>query len=128
MTGAEIEFNARIGPGLFIAHPVGIVIGRGVVMGSQATLFQGVSLAVKNWHPDEIARFPKVGNFCFLFAHAVILGGIELGDYCVVAANAVVTKDLPEGSLARGIPAEIYPNQGKIAIQSWTDQEAGVQR
>ena len=123
LTGAEIEFNAKIGPGLFIAHPVGIVIGRGVVIGSQATLFQGATLAVKNWHPGEIARFPKVGNSCFIFAHAVILGGISVGDYCVVAANAVVTKDLPEGSLARGVPAEIYPNEGKSAILSWLGQE-----
>jgi serine O-acetyltransferase len=65
LTGAEIEFNAEIGPGMFIAHPVGIVIGRGTVIGSGVTLFQGVSFGVRSWHPDYIRRFPTVGNNCF---------------------------------------------------------------
>ena len=119
LTGAEIEFNAEIGPGLLIAHPVGIVIGRGTVIGRGATLFQGVSLAVKSWGPDEITRFPKVGDHCYFFAKAGIYGGVNVGDCCVVAAHAVVTKDLPEGSLARGIPAQIIAGEGRRAIEAW---------
>jgi serine O-acetyltransferase len=65
LTGAEIEFNAEIGPGMFIAHPVGIVIGRGTVIGSGVTIFQGVSFGVRSWHPDYIRRFPTVGDNCF---------------------------------------------------------------
>lgn len=116
-TGAEIEYNAKIGPGLFIAHPVGIVIGRGAEIGSHATLFQGACFAVKSWHPSEIVKFPKAGDHCFFFAHAVVLGGITVGDFCVVGANAVVTKDMPEGSLAKGNPAEIIPDKGRETIQ-----------
>ena len=119
ITGAEIEFNAQIGPGLFIAHPVGIVVGRGTVIGSQATLFQGVTFGVRSWHPDAIRKFPKVGNKCYFFAGAAVLGGVTIGDNCIVGAHAVLTIDMPDGSLALGVPAKIYPNKGREAISSW---------
>jgi len=119
ITGAEIEFNAQIGPGLMIAHPVGIVVGRGTVIGSEATLFQGVTFGVKSWHPEAIGKFPRVGNQCYFFAGAAVLGEVTVGDNCVVGAHAVLTSDLPDGGLALGVPAKVYPNKGKEAILSW---------
>lgn len=119
ITGAEIEFNARIGPGMFVSHPVGIVVGRGTVIGSNVTLFQGVTFGVKSWHPDAITKFPRVGNKCYFFTDAAVLGDVTIGDNCIVGAHAVVTSDLPDGSLALGIPAKIYPDKGKEAILSW---------
>ncbi len=119
LTGAEIEFNAEIGPALFIAHPVGIVIGRGTIIGYGATLFQGVSFGVRSWHPEEITKFPKVGNNCFFFAHSVIVGDVTIGNECVIGTNAVVNCDIPNGSMALGIPAKIFPQKGKEAINSW---------
>jgi len=119
ITGAEIEFNARIGPGMFVSHPVGIVVGRGTVIGSNVTLFQGVTFGVKSWHPDAITKFPRVGNKCYFFTGAAVLGDVTIGDNCIVGAHAVVTSDLPDGSLALGIPAKVYPGKGKEAILSW---------
>ena len=119
ITGAEIEFNAQIGPGMFVSHPVGIVVGRGTVIGSGVTLFQGVTFGVKSWHPDAITKFPRVGNKCYFFTGAAVLGNVTIGDNCIVGAHAVVTADLPEGSLALGIPAKVYPGKGKEAILSW---------
>jgi serine O-acetyltransferase len=119
ITGADIEFNARIGPGLFISHPVGIVVGRGTVLGSEVTLFQGVTFGVKSWHPDDIGKFPQVGNRCYFFAGAAVLGGVIVGDDCIVGAHAVLTVDCPEGAMALGIPARIFPDQGRETISSW---------
>jgi len=119
ITGAEIEFNARIGPGMFVSHPVGIVVGRGTVIGSGVTLFQGVTFGVKSWHPDAITKFPRVGNKCYFFTGAAVLGDVTIGDNCIVGAHAVVIGDLPAGSLALGIPAKVYPDKGKEAILSW---------
>ena len=119
ITGAEIEFNAEIGPGMFVAHPVGIVVGRGTVIGSGVTLFQGVTFGVKSWHPDEIGKFPRVGNNCYFFAGAAVIGGVTIGDDCVVGAHAVVTDNLPSGAMAVGMRAEIYPDKGSEAISSW---------
>lgn len=120
ITGADIEFSARIGPGMLIAHPVGIVVGRGTVIGSQVTLFHGVTFGIKSWHPNDIRKFPTVGNNCFFFAGAAVFGDAAIGDYCVVGANAVVGCDVPSGAMALGVPAKIYPDKGKEAILSWS--------
>lgn len=124
LTGAEIEFNAEIGQGLFIAHPVGIIIGRGAVIGSNATIFQGVSFVVNSWHPDSITKFPKAGDNCFFFANSTILGDVVIGNNCIVAAHALVNQSMPDGSLARGVPAKIYPDEGKEKIDSWFKNES----
>lgn len=119
VTGAEIEFNAQIGPGMFVAHPVGIVVGRGTVIGSEVTLFQGVTFGVKSWHPDDIRKFPRVGNKCYFFSGAAVVGDVNVGDECIVGAHAVLTKDLPDGAMALGVPAAIYPDKGRETILSW---------
>lgn len=119
ITGAEIEFNAEIGPGMFVAHPVGIVVGRGTVIGSDVTLFQGVTFGVKSWHPDEIRKFPRVGNKCYFFKGAAVLGGVTIGDNCIIGSHAVLTVDVPEGGMALGIPAKVYPGKGREAMESW---------
>lgn len=49
----------------------------------------------------------RIGNGCWLGAHSVVLKGVELGDQCVVAAGAVVTKSFPARSIVAGVPARL---------------------
>ncbi len=49
----------------------------------------------------------KIGNRCWIGAHAVILKDVELGDDCVVGAGAVVTHSFPCGSVIAGVPARL---------------------
>ena len=50
---------------------------------------------------------PRIGNDVMLGAGCVLLGDIEVGDGAVIGANAVVTKSVPAGCIALGVPAKI---------------------
>ena len=47
----------------------------------------------------------EIGNDVWIGAHSVILSGVKIGNGAIVAANSVVTKDIPEYSIAAGVPA-----------------------
>jgi len=96
LTGADIEFSARIGPGLLVAHPSGIVIGRGTVIGSGATIYQGVTCGIRSWSPGAASAYPRIGDDVVLYARASVLGGIRVGDRAVVGAHVLVTHDVAE--------------------------------
>lgn len=56
----------------------------------------------------------KIGDNCFIGARAIILPGVTLGNECVVAAGAVVTKSYPSGSVLGGNPAKLIGNSKKL--------------
>ena len=122
LTGCEIEFNANIGPGLCIAHPVGIVIGRGTTIGANATIFQGVSFGVKDWDPDNIRSFPSVGDNCFFFAGCAVFGPVRIGNNCIVGGHSVVLSDVPDDALAVGLPMKLHLGKGGQSIRKWKEK------
>ena len=103
--GIEISIRCPIGPGLFLPHTQGTVIGAWRI-GSNATIFQGVTLGAKeiDFTYAENSR-PKVGDGVTIGSGAKVLGGITLADRVRVGANSVVLSDIPEGALAVGAPA-----------------------
>lgn len=118
-TGADIEYGACIGPGLLIVHPAGIVVGRGASVGSHATLFQGVTLGIRDWTRAGIRRYPMAGDRCFFFARATVLGGVTIGSHAVIGAHALVLHDVPAGALAIGVPAAVHRGRGREAASEW---------
>lgn len=105
--GIEIAVRCRIGKGLFLPHTQGTVIGAWSI-GENATIFQGVTLGAKDidFSYQEPSR-PTVGNNVTIGAGAKVIGGLILGDYARVGANAVVLNDVAPGLLAVGIPAKV---------------------
>ena len=103
--GIEISVRCPIGPGLFLPHTQGTVIGAWRI-GSNATIFQGVTLGAKeiDFTYVEHSR-PTVGDGVTIGSGAKILGGITLADGVKVGANSVVLSNIPEGVLAVGAPA-----------------------
>lgn len=49
----------------------------------------------------------SIGSGCWIGAKSIILGGVNIGEGCVVAAGAVVTRDIPPNSLVAGVPARV---------------------
>lgn len=102
----DILPQARIGGGCYIAHGLGLVVGGTTVMGEDCTLLQGVTLGEARFSEDAC---PRIGDRVTIGAHAIVLGGISVGDGAFVAAGAVVLEDVPAASLAVGAPARTRP-------------------
>ncbi len=102
VTGADIPLNCVIGGGLLIPHPNGIVIHPKATVGVNCLIHQQVTIGV-----DGRWGVPRVGGHVDIGAGAKILGGVVIGDHARIGANAVVTKDVPAGATAVGIPARV---------------------
>lgn len=101
--GLEIGAAVPIGPGLYIAHPVGTVISAKRV-GANASFIAAVTVGMRDtW------EFPVIGDAVMVGAGARILGAITIGDGSNIGANAVVISDIPAGCTAVGVPARVLP-------------------
>lgn len=102
--GIDILPGARIGGGLRIDHPSGVVIGAGVIVGADCIILQNVTLGAKYVERNKfVNEFPKIGDSVVIGAGAVVLGGIEVGNNCVVGANSVVLADVATGKTVSGV-------------------------
>lgn len=106
LTGIEIHPGAKIGGCVFIDHGMGIVIGETAEIGDGCTIYQGVTLGGTSLAKGA-KRHPTLGNNVVVGAGAKVLGGFIVGDNAAIGSNAVVTKPVPAGATAVGIPARI---------------------
>ena len=105
--GLQITPRCEIGPGLFLPHTVGTVIGAWKI-GRNATIFQGVTLGAKAIDMVfDRQLLPELGDNVTVGAGAKILGGITVGDDVVIGANAVVVHSVQSACTVAGIPARI---------------------
>lgn len=105
-TGIEIHPGAKIGENVIIDHGDGIVIGETAIIGDNAHIYQGVSLA-GNGNSVNGRRHPKIGKNVLIGAGAKIIGPLNIGDNAKIGAGAVVLQDVPENATAVGVPARI---------------------
>ncbi len=102
VTGADIPLNCRLGGGLLLPHPNGVVIHPGAVVGPNCLIFQQVTIGA-----GTTPGLPRIGGHVDIGAGAKILGGVTIGDHAKIGANAVVLQDVPAGATAVGIPARL---------------------
>lgn len=105
--GLEVAPRCQIGPGLFLPHTSGTVIGAWR-LGKNVTVFQNVTLGAKEIDMGfDPAIRPNVGDGVTLGSGSRILGGVSVGDNVAIGANAVVLTSIPPNSVAVGIPARV---------------------
>lgn len=105
LTGIEIHPGARIGRRFFIDHGMGVVIGETAEIGDDVTLYQGVTLGGTSWNKGK--RHPTLEDGVVVGAGAKVLGPFTVGAGAKIGSNAVVTKAVPAGATAVGIPGRI---------------------
>jgi serine O-acetyltransferase len=103
-TGIDIHPGARIGPGFFIDHGTGVVIGETCDIGEDVKLYQGVTLGALSFERDDggnlthgsYKRHPTLKNGVVVYANATILGGqTVLGERSVIGSNVWLTESVP---------------------------------
>ena len=101
MSGAEIPIGCRIGGGLLLPHPNGVVIHPQAEIGPNCLIFQQVTIGATERGVPRLAGHVDIG------AGARVLGPINVGADVLIGANAVVVDDVPAGATAVGIPARV---------------------
>jgi len=111
-TAIDIHPGATIGRNFFIDHGF-VVIGETAQIGDNVTIYQCVTLGGTS--PDNgVAgkRHPTILDGAIIGSGAQVLGPITVGKASRIGANAVVTRDVPEGAVMVGIPARATMVEG----------------
>jgi len=109
VTGADIPLNCKLGGGLSLPHPNGVVIHPDAQIGPNCLLFQQVTIGAND------RGVPEIGGHVDIGAGAKVLGPIRIGHHARIGANAVVMCDVPDGATAVGVPARVIYRQDEIA-------------
>jgi serine O-acetyltransferase len=102
-TGIDIHPGAQIGPGFFIDHGTGVVIGETAMIGRGVKLYQGVTLGALSFPKDAAGnpikgtkRHPNIEDNVTIYAGATVLGGeTTIGRNSVIGGNCWITSSVP---------------------------------
>lgn len=111
LTGIEIHPAARLGPGLFIDHGLGVVIGETAEVGENVTILQGVTLGGTSLKREK--RHPTLGDNVVVGAGAKIIGALKIGDGSRIGAGSVVVREVPPNSVVVGVPGRVTYRDGQ---------------
>jgi serine O-acetyltransferase len=115
LTGIDLPCEATVGRRFRIDHFGGIVISGDAVFGDDCVIRNGVTVGLR--HTGQRGA-PVIGNRADIGAGAKVLGSIRIGDDVAIGANAVVITDVPENSIAVGVPAKIRPRKQSMSETS----------
>ncbi|WP_213954462.1 MULTISPECIES: serine O-acetyltransferase EpsC [unclassified Variovorax] len=123
-TGVDIHPGARIGPGFFIDHGTGVVIGETAVIGRHVRVYQAVTLGAKRFPTDAsghlqkgLPRHPVVEDDVVIYAGATILGRVTIGKGATIGGNVWVTDDVPAGTSVTQASLQNAP-QPRLALRA----------
>lgn len=104
-TGIDIHPGASIGPGFFIDHGTGVVIGETAHIGKNVRLYQAVTLGAKRFATDADghlqkggARHPILEDDVVIYAGATVLGRVTIGKGSTIGGNVWLTRSVPPNS------------------------------
>jgi serine O-acetyltransferase len=122
LTGIEIHPAARLAPGVFIDHGMGVVIGETAEVGENVTLYQGVTLGGTSLKREK--RHPTLEANVVVGTGGAVIGAITVGEGTRIGAGSVVVKDVPPNSVVVGVPGRVIYRDGKPVRQAF-DLEHG---
>lgn len=147
LTGKKIDDSFRLFPPFYTDFGKNITIGKdvfinsgchfqdqgGITIGDGVLIGHNVVLATINHDlvPSENRKNHyapiKIGSHVWIGSNATVLPGVTVGDWAVIAAGAVVTKDVPAMAVVGGVPAKILKVVSKEKLQEASQKQAVMQ-
>jgi serine O-acetyltransferase len=109
MVGIHLFADTRIGPGFCIVHYGGIWISPLASLGANCSIGPGVVIGVAGQTRN---KGPVLGDRVWVGPGAIITGDVKIGSGAVIAANSLVTSDVPENAVVIGVPARVISYSG----------------
>ena len=106
LTGIELPCEVEVGRNFVIDHSGGVVVSGYARFGDNCRIRTGVVVGLARVERPEA---PHIGDNVDIGAGAKVLGGIRIGNNVRIGANAVVLRDIPDDSIAVGVPAVVKP-------------------
>nr|OQO29470.1 hypothetical protein B0A51_02777 [Rachicladosporium sp. CCFEE 5018] len=93
-----------------------VTIGKNVMFGPNVSIFAATHEVEVQSRRDnvEYAKPVVIGDDCWVGGHAVIMPGVTVGKGCTIGASSVVTHDIPDWSVAMGVPARVVKKVAPI--------------
>lgn len=110
LAGIEIPWRTTIAPGLALTHGRGIVVNANARIGSNVTLFHGVTIGQRDYIDSEGRRntvYPVIEDDVWIGPHAIVVGGVTVGKGSRIAGGAYVFENVPPYSVVMGNPGQI---------------------
>lgn len=128
--GIELPWRTEIAPGLALTHGRGIVINAGARIGSNVTLFHGVTLGQRD-HIDSQGRrfttYPVIEDEVWIGPQAIVVGGVTVGRGSRIAGGAYVFRSIPPYSVVLGNPGEIVKSHCTPDVDNrWDPSQGGA--
>jgi acetyltransferase-like isoleucine patch superfamily enzyme len=112
--------SIRIGNGTYLNRGTEIVAARQVTIGRDCKIARDVIIMDTDQHAlpngELVARPVSIGDRVWIGARVIVLKGTTIGDDAVIGAGSVVTKDVPSGAIAAGVPARVLQAAGGTPI------------
>lgn len=99
--GFELGRRCRIGGGLFLPHPLGVILTDETAIGERASIYGMVRFL------REHGGVPVLGDDVFIGDGARFVGGVKVGNDVTVGAAALVLKDVVDHAIVGGVPARV---------------------
>jgi len=107
LLGIELPWNTQVGSSLQLQHGTALVVNCDTEIGTNCILRHSTTIGNKVLSDGTVSASPIIGNHVEIGSNVVIIGPILVGDYAVIGAGSVVTKDVPARAVVVGNPAKV---------------------
>jgi serine O-acetyltransferase len=108
----NLYINGEIEGGLVFYHAFSTIISANSHIGQNCKIWQGVTIGF-----DEKGKAPWIGNNVRISTGAKIIGGIKIGDNCIIGPNALVVRSIPPNCVVVSEPSYIVKRDGKWVFE-----------